>query len=94
MADPVDQSHDRYKAYARGYQTVVLLRREEETGERDPAAWKQDPVEFMTEIRAELLQARTAWQFTPSRAAQPPSQQVGPAEQSLSEATPQITEEL
>lgn len=40
------------KTYARGYQTMVLLRREEEAGERDPEAWKQDPEEFMAEERA------------------------------------------
>jgi hypothetical protein len=35
------------KSFARGFQVAVLMRREEETGQRDAAAWKQDPDEFM-----------------------------------------------
>ena len=47
------------KSFNRGYQGIVLLAREEETGERNPEAWKQDPDEFMACLReAEAAQRR------------------------------------
>jgi hypothetical protein len=38
------------KSWNRGYQVVILMAREEATGQRDPAAWKQDPDEFMAAL--------------------------------------------
>jgi hypothetical protein len=35
------------KSFARGFQVAVLMRREEETGERDREAWQEDPDVFM-----------------------------------------------
>jgi hypothetical protein len=42
---------------ARGYQTVVLLRREEDTGAHDVEAWRQDPREFMRGLALERAAA-------------------------------------
>lgn len=39
------------KSFARGFQVMVLLRREEESGERDSEAWKQPPDEFLAAYR-------------------------------------------
>jgi hypothetical protein len=42
---PGDDAQD-HKSLCRGYQTLALLRREEETGQRDPQAWAEDPEVF------------------------------------------------
>lgn len=42
-----DADLDTAKSFARGFQVAVLMRREEETGERDADAWQQDPDDFM-----------------------------------------------
>lgn len=39
------------KSFNRGYQVVVLMRREQAIGGRDREAWKQDPDEFMRTYR-------------------------------------------
>lgn len=41
------------QSFHRGYQVMVLMRREEETGVRDPGAWAQHPADFMREYEAE-----------------------------------------